>query len=104
MQELMYRYFDRALADEWLEESERYAEVDGRLYVLDADRGSNDSIIDDVRSVTLDGEGGIVTQTVTYGEWNEASQSQVPNGEETFEYPFILIDGHAVFSAFPYPY
>ncbi len=104
MQELMYRYFDRALADEWLEESERYAEVDGRLYVLDADHGSNDSIIDDVRSVTLDGEGGIVTQTVTYGEWNEASQSQVPNGEETFEYPFILIDGHAVFSAFPYPY
>ena len=45
-----------------------------------------------------------MTQTVTYGEWNEVSQSQVPNGEETFEYPFILIDGHAVFSAFPYPY
>ncbi len=104
MHELMYRYFDKALADQWFEESDRYAEVNGRLYVLSADRGSNDSIINDTRSVTLDGESGTVTQTVTYGEWDETTQSQAASGEETFEYPFTIVDGHAVFSAFPCPY
>ena len=101
---LMYRYFDKALADRWLEETERYAEADGRLYVLSADRGSNDSIMDETCSVALDGESGTVTQTVTYGEWDEATQSWAATGEETFAYPFTLVDGHAVFSAFPYPY
>ena len=104
MRELMYRYFDKALADRWLEETERYAEADGRLYVLSADRGSNDSIMDETCSVALDGESGTVTQTVTYGEWDEATQSRAATGEETFAYPFTLVDGHAVFSAFPYPY
>lgn len=104
MHELMYRYFDKALADQWFEESGRYAEVNGRLYALSADRGSNDSIINDTRSVTLDGESGTVTQTVTCGEWDETTQSQAASGEETFEYPFTIVDGHAVFSAFPCPY
>lgn len=104
MRELMYRYFDKALADRWLEETERYAEANGRLYVLSADRGSNDSIMDETCSVALDGESGTVTQTVTYGEWDEATQSRAATGEETFAYPFTLVDGYAVFSAFPYPY
>ena len=105
MHELMYRYFDKALADQWFEESDRYAEVNGRLYVLSADRGSDDSAIDETRSVTLDGESGTVTQTVTYGDWDETTQSWAPNGEEeSFEYPFTIVGGHAVFSAFPCPY
>ena len=97
--------FDKALADQWFEESDRYAEVNGRLYVLSADRGSDDSVIDETHSVTLDGESGTVTQTITYGDWDEASQSWTPNGEEeNFEYPFTIVGGHAVFSAFPCPY
>lgn len=105
MHDLMYRYFDKALADQWFEESDRYAEVNGRLYVLSADRGSDDSVIDETHSVTLDGESGTVTQTITYGDWDEASQSWTPNGkEENFEYPFTIVGGHAVFSAFPCPY
>ena len=55
--------------------------------------------------MTLDGESGTVTQTITYGDWDEASQSWTPNGEEeNFEYPFTIVGGHAVFSAFPCPY
>lgn len=106
MRALLYRYFDAALADEWLAgEPARYAEVDGRLYVLSADRGSEVSMISDARSVALTEDGGVLTQVIGYGEWNEAAQEWIMTGEEeTFEYPFTLVDGHAVFSAFPYPY
>ena len=93
---LLCRYFDASLADEWLaEEPARFAEEGGRLYVLDGARGSDIDIIGDTRSVTLDGETGVVTQVITRRD---------PGGEETIEYPFTLVDGRAVFSAFPYPY
>lgn len=102
---LLYRYFDAALADEWLDGSLRYREVDGRLYVLWADRGSNIAIGSEAFTVTLSGSGGVLTQVIGYGEWNEAEQEWVLTGEEeTFEYPFTLADGHAVFSAFPCPW
>ena len=98
---LLCRYFDAPLADEWLaEEPARFAEVDGRLYVLDVARGSDIGIIGDTRSVTLDGAAGVVTQVITRRDLGEED----PGGEETIEYPFTLVDGHAVFSAFPYPY
>ena len=86
---------------------------DGALSVMGADgntqsgtyslaqRDTNSALYD----LSLDGESGTVTQTITYGDWDEASQSWTPNGEEeNFEYPFTLVNGHAVFSAFPYPY
>ena len=98
---LLCRYFDASLADEWLaEEPARFAEADGRLYVLDGARGSDIDIIGDTRSVTLDGEAGVVTQVITRRD----PGGEDSGGEETIEYPFTLMDGHAVFSAFPYPY
>ena len=98
---LLCRYFDASLADEWLaEEPARFAEEGGRLYVLDGARGSDIDIIGDTRSVTLEGETGVVTQVITRRD----PGGEDPGGEETIEYPFTLVDGHAVFSAFPYPY
>ena len=68
--------------------------------MLDGARGSDIDIIGDTRSVTLDGETGTVTQVITRRDLG----GEDPGGEETIEYPFTLVDGHAVFSAFPYPY
>lgn len=107
MRALLCRYFDEALVDEWMnsEPPRRYEEVDGRLYVLSADRGSDLSIGDEAFAVTLSEEGGVVTQTVFYQEEDAQTGTMALTGETAeFDYPFALVDGHAVFSAFPYPY
>ena len=105
LRELLCRYVDEALADEWIETSGRFAEADGTLYVLCADRGYNMEIASEEHSVTLKGKGGTVTQTVWLRNWDDDAGDWVLTGEtETYEYPFTLVDGHAVFSAFPCPY
>ena len=89
------------VVDEWLAYSpDRFKEVDGRLYVLSADRGGDDSY--GSQSLSVDLERGVLTQTVERLDYTD--DGYVPNGEEVFEYPFTLVDGHAVFSAFPCPY
>ena len=56
-------------------------------------------------SASLKGKSGTVTQTVWLRNWDDAAGDWVLTGEtETYEYPFTLADGHAVFSAFPCPY
>ncbi len=103
---LLCRYVTPQLAGEWLDSTEqRYRDIDGRLYVLSAGRGGNESLGKDTRSVALNGDGGVLTQTVALLEWDDTAQAWTDTGEtETYEYPFTLTDGHAVFSAFPYPY
>lgn len=102
---LLCRYFDEALADEWLETSGRFAESDGTLYALCADRGYNMEIASEEHSAALSGKGGTVTQTIALQDWDDDAGSWVLTGEtETYEYPFTLVNGHAVFSAFPCPY
>lgn len=106
MRALLCRYFDEALVDEWMnsEPPHRYEEVDGKLFVLSADRGSDLSIGDETFAVTLLEDGGVVTQTVCYQDYDAKSDTMKLTGEtETFEYPFTLVDGHAVFSDFPCP-
>ena len=47
----------------------------------------------------------MLTQTVTLLAWDDTAQAWADTGKtEAYEYPFTLVDGHAVFSAFPYPY
>lgn len=105
MRALLYRYFDETLADGWLNESRRYRELDGRLYVLFAERGSDITIADEAFTVAISGSGGVLTQTVCYQDYDPETGMMVLTGEtESFEYPFTLADGHAVFSAFPCPW
>ena len=94
---LLLRYVTPELADEWLGSTEqRYRDIDGRLYVMSAGRGGNES---------LDGDSGVLTQTVTLLAWDDTAQAWADTGKtEAYEYPFTLVAGHAVFSAFPCPY
>ena len=105
LRELVCRYFDKTLVDEWLETSGRFAESDGKLYVLSADRGYNMEIAAEEHSASLKGGSGTVTQTVWLRNWDDDAGDWVLTGETAaYEYPFTLTDGHAVFSAFPCPY
>ena len=103
---LLLRYVTPELADEWLGSTEqRYRDIDGRLYVMSAGRGGNESLGGYTCTAALDGDSGVLTQTVVLLAWDDTAQTWTDTGKtEAYEYPFILVDGHAVFSAFPYPY
>lgn len=101
---LLCEHVSAELADEWLATG-RFVESNGALYAAWADRGSDITIMGDELEVTITGSGGVLTQRITRGSWSDDAQTFVPTGaEDTYEYPFTLVDGHAVFSAFPCPY
>lgn len=93
------------VADEWLGTG-RFIEANGGLYTLFAD-GSRGTELGGERFVVewTDETSGTLVQTLNVQHFDEASGSYVLTGEtETFESPFTLGDGHAVFSAFPCPW
>ena len=101
---LLCEHVSAELADEWLATG-RFVESDGALYAAWADRGSDITIMGDEMEVTIIGSSGILTQHITRGDWSDDAQAFVPTDTvDTYEYPFTLVDGHAVFSAFPCPY
>ena len=101
---LLCEHVSAELADEWLATG-RFVESDGALYAAWADRGSDITILNDELSATVIGSSGILTQRITRGDWSDDAQTFVPTDTvDTYEYPFTLVDGHAVFSAFPCPY
>ena len=101
---LLCEHVSEELADEWLATG-RFVESDGALYAAWADRGSDITILNDELSATVIGSSGILTQRITRGDWSDDAQAFVPTDTvDTYEYPFTLVDGHAVFSAFPCPY
>ena len=101
---LLCEHVSAELADEWLATG-RFVESDGALYAAWADRGSDITIMGDEMEVTIIGSSGILTQRITRGDWSDDAQAFVPTDTvDTYEYPFTLVDGHAVFSAFPCPY
>lgn len=101
---LLCEHVSAELADEWLATG-RFVESDGALYAAWADRGSDVTIMGDEMEVTIIGSSGILTQRITRGDWSDDAQAFVPTDTvDTYEYPFTLVDGHAVFSAFPCPY
>ena len=60
---------------------------------------------DNTCTAALDGDSGVLTQTVTLLAWDDTAQAWADTGKtEAYEYPFTLVAGHAVFSAFPCPY
>ena len=103
---LLCEHVSAELADEWLGSTEqRYRDIDGRLYVMSAGRGGNESLGGYTCTAALDGDSGVLTQTVVLLAWDDTAQAWADTGKtEAYEYPFTLVNGHAVFSAFPYPY
>lgn len=105
LRELLTAYVSDAVADEWLGAG-GFAEVNGALYGSITDRGSNTALGGERLAVEWSGEtGGTVVQTLRVQYFTEDSYGPVLTDEtKTFEYPFTLIDGHAVFTAFPCPW
>ena len=101
---LLCEHISEELADEWLSGSS-LTERNDALYVLCADRGYDITIDGASYLVAWNGDSGELVQTITRREWNDAAGNFVPvPGTETYSYPFTIVNGHAVFSAFPCPY
>lgn len=104
---LLRAHVTEEVMNEWFAYSpDRFKEIDGKLYVLSADRGSDISIGGESLRVEWSGDtAGKVIQTIDRQDWNDEKNTFVLTGEQdVYEYPFTLTDGHAVFSAFPCPY
>ncbi len=102
LRELLCTYVSESIADEWLATG-KFVEKDGVLYATMGERGSDITIGKLEYSVRLDGESGVLTQTVTRQDFDENGKATLSGETETYEYPFALTNGHAVFSAFPCP-
>ena len=92
------------LADTWLATG-KFVERDGALYTSMGERGGDITIGKFEYSVAIDGDGGVLTQTVYRQEYDAAAGDYAFTGEtEEISYPFELdAGGHAVFTAFPCP-
>ena len=102
---LLCEHVSAELADEWLATG-RFVESDGALYAAWADRGSDITIDTESYLVAWYGDAGEIMQTMTRREWNDETGDfvPVPGSETYYAYPFITMNRHAVFSAFPCPY
>lgn len=102
---LLCEHVSAELADEWLATG-RFVESDGALYAAWADRGSDITIDTESYLVAWNGDAGEIMQTITRREWNDETGDfvPVPGSETYYGYPFITMNRHAVFSAFPCPY
>ncbi len=102
---LLCEHVSAELADEWLATG-RFVESDGALYAACADRGSDITIDTESYLVAWNGDAGEIMQTITRREWNDETGDfvPVPGSETYYAYPFITMNRHAVFSAFPCPY
>ncbi len=99
---LLCTYVSESIADEWLATG-KFVEKDGVLYATMGERGSDITIGKLDYSVTLNGESGVLTQTVSYQDFDENGKPSLTGETATLEYPFTLTGGHAVFTAFPCP-
>ncbi len=94
---------DRDYVKDAMSGTEMYMESDGALYACPAGRGDDLSIGWVELAAETDGETGKVIVTIhrqdcymVLGDWYE-------NGEvDTYEYPFTVVDGHAVFESMEY--
>ena len=102
LRDLLCTYVSESLADEWLATG-KFVEKDGVLYATMGERGSDITIGKLAYAVTLDGESGVLTQTLTRQDFDDNGKATLTDETETYEYPFTLTNGHAVFTAFPCP-
>ncbi len=103
LRKLLCSYVSEEIADEWIKNG-KFAESEGTLYASQGERGADITVGTMDFGIKLDGESGILTQTVHRQEYDASKKISSDTGKtDTYEYPFILKDGHAVFSAFPCP-
>ena len=102
LRELLCRYVSGALADEWLSGG-KFAERDGALYAALSERGSDITIGDIEYTVEMNGDSGILTQTVHRQDFGDNGQTFLTGETDEYVYPFDIMDGHAVFTGFPCP-
>lgn len=102
LRELLTHHVSEELADEWIATG-KFVEKDGALYATPGERGSDISIRNMEYSVSINGDSGELKQTVYYTEYNEDGTAKDTETTKDYSYPFTLVNGHAVFSAFPCP-
>lgn len=104
LRELVCTYVSDEIADEWLGTG-CFAEANGALYASLVEYGGNMGLGGERLAVEWNGEAdGTVVQTLSVQHFNETTGDYFLTGEtESYEYPFTLADGHAVFTAFPCP-
>ena len=99
---LLCEHVSGEVADEWLAEN-RFAEYNGVLCSCQADRGSDITIGGVEYEVIFNGDGGELLQTVSRQDFDADGNTCLTGETDEYVYPFMLADGHAVFSAFPCP-
>ena len=94
---------DNEYVEEALSETEQYMEVDGVLYSCPAGRGDDLSIGWVEFSAENDGTNGKVTVTIHRQDFYDSLGEWYENGYvDSYEYPFTIVDGHAVFESMDY--
>jgi hypothetical protein len=94
---------DMDYVEEALSGTEQYMEVDGVLYSCPAGRGDDLSIGWVEFSADNDGSKGKVTVTIHRQDYYSVLQDWYENGYvDSYEYPFTIVDGHAVFESMDY--
>lgn len=103
MQDTLSTVVDPGFAAEAVNERQGYREFDGALYVCPAGRGDDMTMSWVEISSESDGNSGKVIVTVhrqdffdSLGEWYETG------AVDTYEYPFNVKDGHAIFTKMDY--
>ena len=105
---LLLTRFDDSIVDELLAPFEggavHYRDVDGALYGIQCDRGSDISRGDATYAVELSGSGGKVIATVEELEWRYNGETEqydeTVTGHSTVEFPFVLTESGARFTHF----
>ncbi|MBO4914120.1 MAG: hypothetical protein J5449_02845, partial [Oscillospiraceae bacterium] len=101
------KYVDESFVDTQLSQSELFYELDGVLYVYIAGRGDDLTIasVDYEAFMEPDGESGKVVATIHRQDYDDtAGEWKLTGNDDTYEFPFVLRDGHAVFSTMKYLY
>ena len=103
LRKLLCSHVSEEIADEWIKTG-KFAESEGALYASLGERGADITVGTMDFNIKIDGESGTLTQTVHRQKYDESKKISSDTGKtDTYEYPFTLKDGHAVFSSFPCP-
>ena len=96
---MLSKFVDKAFVDAQLAGSEMLREFDGELYAAAAGRGDDLSIASVDCKAQMNGESGRVIVTICRQDFDDAAEKWVRTGKtDVHKFPFVLRDGHAVFS------
>jgi len=105
LRDLLLVHVSDDVAEEWLE-SGTYREFNGVLYACGAGRGTNIELGDSTYSVEMMADSGTVIESTEHYDltkYDEETHNFTVDDYVVTGYPFVLKDGHAVFSTFNCP-